>query len=101
MARKRWIASTNEKGEFELIDISEYDYEPSPRVHVIQDTMDATRHPINGRMYESKSEFRKLTKAAGCVEVGNDPLPRGERRGPPPGLKDELLRAYDASTRRR
>jgi len=26
----------------------------------------------NGKYYDSKSEFRKATKAAGCIEVGDD-----------------------------
>ncbi len=44
-----------------------------PRFYVISDTMSLTRHMANNRMYDSKSEFRKATKAAGCVEIGNDP----------------------------
>lgn len=57
---------------------------------VISDTMSETRHMANGRYYTSKTEFRKATKAAGCVELGNDssllkprkpvPLDRRKRR---------------------
>lgn len=43
---------------------------PTPRV--IGDSMDPTEH-IDGKFYDSKSAFRAVTKAAGCVEVGNDP----------------------------
>lgn len=39
--------------------------------HVIRDCMDATVHMADGKTYESKSAFRKATKAAGCVEVGD------------------------------
>ena len=39
---------------------------------VISDTMTAMRHPITQQFTESKSQFRKTTKAYGCVEVGND-----------------------------
>ena len=39
---------------------------------VISDTMDSTRHMADGLYYDSKSEFRKATKAAGCQEVGNE-----------------------------
>lgn len=42
-------------------------------IHVISDIMDDTKHMANGKYYNSKSEFRKATKAAGCIEVGNDP----------------------------
>ena len=44
-----------------------------PRVYVISDIMEPTRHMATGRMHTSKSEFRRDTKASGCVEVGNDP----------------------------
>lgn len=43
---------------------------PSPRV--IGDGMEPTEH-IDGRLYDSKSAFRAVTKANGMIEVGNDP----------------------------
>ena len=56
--------------------------EPKPRIApargafscpmVISDTMDPTEH-IDGRFYDSKTKFRAVTKAHGCVEIGNDP----------------------------
>lgn len=59
--------------------------------YVIGDHMEATRHMANNQFYTSKSEFRKATKDAGCVEVGNEmdtilkprkkiPLDRTKRR---------------------
>jgi len=42
-------------------------------INIISDTMELTRHMCNGKYYDSKSEFRKATKQAGCIEVGNDP----------------------------
>lgn len=39
---------------------------------VISDTMDSTRHMADGKYYSSKSEFRRVTKAHGCLEVGNE-----------------------------
>lgn len=53
----------------------------------------------NGRMYDSKSEFRKATKRAGCVEVGTQkpkdwqtPTQRGVQGdyNVAPALKDAL-----------
>lgn len=41
---------------------------------VISDTMDALVHPCTGKLMDSKSEFRKVTKAKGGVEVGNEKL---------------------------
>lgn len=43
-----------------------------PAVAVISDTMPEMRHPITGRLMDSKSQFRRVTRAHGCVEVGND-----------------------------
>lgn len=43
---------------------------PAPMLAL--DTMDALWHPHDGRYYESKSEFRSITKASGGEEVGND-----------------------------
>ena len=40
--------------------------------YVISDIMPETRHMANGKTYTSKSEYRKATKAAGCIEVGNE-----------------------------
>lgn len=39
---------------------------------VISDTMSETRHMADGHYYTSKAAFRKATRAAGCVEVGNE-----------------------------
>lgn len=40
--------------------------------YVIGDHMDSTRHMADNKFYTSKSEFRKATKAAGCIEVGTE-----------------------------
>jgi len=40
---------------------------------VITDEIPATRHMADGNYYTSKRKFRAVTKAHGCVEVGNDP----------------------------
>jgi hypothetical protein len=39
---------------------------------VISDIMPETRHMADGKYYTSKSQFRQATRAAGCVEVGNE-----------------------------
>ena len=67
------------------------EYETGSAPSVISDTMDPTRHMADGKHYTSKSAFRAATKAAGCVEIGNEvstltkprkpiPLDRGARR---------------------
>jgi hypothetical protein len=61
--------------------------------HVIRDQMDALRHMADGKMYDSKSAFRKATKAAGCVEVGDQPNYGRNRRDPPKLDKRERVEA--------
>ena len=61
-----------------------------PKIYVISDTMPETRHMADGKYYSSKSKFREVTKAHGCIEMGNDssltrprksiPLSREKRR---------------------
>jgi hypothetical protein len=66
-------------------------FESNQASYVISDIMPETRHMANGKTYTSKSEYRKATKAAGCIEVGNETatllaprkpvqLDRGQRR---------------------
>lgn len=45
--------------------------ESPPRVHIRIDTTNPTWHPVDGRIYESRSAFKEVTKAAGCVECGD------------------------------
>lgn len=64
--------------------------EPSRAPGYISDHMNPTQHMANGRFYDSKSEFRKATRAAGCIEVGNERL----KPFSPPRL-DRTRRAVD------
>lgn len=50
--------------------------ELKPALYVISDTMDAMKHPGTGRLLDSKAEFRRDTRACGCVEVGTDAAAR-------------------------
>ena len=38
---------------------------------IISDQMDAIKHPATGLYSDSKSTFRRMTKASGCIEVGD------------------------------
>lgn len=49
-------------------------YSPSDAPNVIRDQMDPLMHMANGKMSDSKSEHRRWTKEAGCIEVGTSPL---------------------------
>lgn len=53
--------------------------EVKPALYVISDTMPHMKHPGTGRMLDSKAEFRRDTRASGCLEVGSDPNATKER----------------------
>jgi hypothetical protein len=55
-----------------MVDRRELELDTSIGLHVITDTMDPTRHMCDNQFYTSKSKFREVTKAHGCVEVGNE-----------------------------
>lgn len=59
---------------------------------VISDTMQAMRHPITQKVMDSKSGFRAVTRAHGCVEVGNE-TQRDTRRVDMPSLKGDIAHA--------
>lgn len=40
---------------------------------IAQDTMEPVQSMLDGKMYDSKSKLRSTYRAAGMVEVGNDP----------------------------
>lgn len=70
--RKKFVFDRNTKG---FIEVSP-SWEEKGRTHaVIQDSMDPLEHPANGKIYDSKKEFRRVTKLHGLEELGN------ERRG--------------------
>jgi len=57
--------------------IDKRDAPPREGVHgsanyVISDEMAPIRHMADGKYYTSKVKFRQATRAAGCVEVGNE-----------------------------
>lgn len=43
-----------------------------PTPGIITDDMVPACHPVSGVVVDSKSAFRRMTKDAGCVELGND-----------------------------
>lgn len=64
-----------------------------PRVST--DTMDLTEH-VDGRFYDSKSQYRAVTKANGMVEVGNDPArlrKPGKPKADPNKRRDDVKKA--------
>ncbi len=60
--------------------------------YVISDTQDLLWHPVANKYTDSKSQFRKMTVAAGCREMGND-VSMSPKRAPP--KLDKRQRAMD------
>jgi hypothetical protein len=59
--------------EFGMVDKALTYGEPKPNSHyVISDYLPDLRHPATGQLMDSKSNFRAVTRAKGCVEVGNE-----------------------------
>lgn len=69
-------------------------------MNYISDQMDSTRHMADGKYYTSKAAFRKATKAAGCIEIGNDTSyltkPRKQRKLDKRERREDIRKAiYD------
>lgn len=72
----------NEKGHLVMMteeEIREYkakeeEYRQSrrPNYGIIQDTMDPILNHADGKMYDSKSQYRRALKEQGYIEVGNE-----------------------------
>lgn len=73
-----------DKEQNKFVPEAEYRRPSDSRAHyVIQDTTDPFVSHLDGKTYDSKSEYRRTLKAAGMVELGNDkikPRPREEDR---------------------
>lgn len=75
------------------------DFAPSglPMPMIAGDTMAPAEHPLDGRMYDSKSGFRAVTKAHGYTEMGNDPARLRPRKRPEPDastISDHVEKAF-------
>lgn len=71
------------------------DRRPQPRLAIHSDHMDPLRHMATGEMFDSKSQFRAATRAAGCVELGNDaPVVTQAWQDDRKSIRDDLNRAY-------
>lgn len=77
-----------------MVEINNQPRTESKAPYVISDTMDAAVHPCNGLWYESKSSFRKTTRAHGCTEVGNEVQKDRRQLGEVPGLRKEIVDSF-------
>lgn len=89
MPRQRW---TGIPGEWVEVDKSS-----SGGFHsVIADEMPPTYHPATGEMITSKSKFRDVTRASGCVEMGNEAPKAPSAPRSNEALKRDIAEAMDA-----
>lgn len=63
-----------------------------PRFYVVSDSMDAIQSMADGKMYDSKSAYRRELKARGMVEIGNENIEFKPKSSPP--VKDALRQAW-------
>lgn len=61
-------------------------HKSDPATYIISDTMEPVKHMGTGRVLDSKSEFRRDTRAMGCEEVGTDPA----IKRPPPRYRPDI-----------
>lgn len=59
--------------------------------YIVSDNIDAFRSMADGKMYDSKSQYRSDLKARGLVELGNE-QPKGPRNEMRP-VRDDLRRS--------
>lgn len=57
------------------------------------------RHMCNGRMYDSKSNFRRVTKDHGCIEIGNEYNKPFTGRAPDTTRKERKAKRVEAIKR--
>lgn len=99
MQKRKWVCRPAPDGTLDLIPIEDYHGSVRAHSHSIQeDTIPPTWHPMDGRMYDSKSAFRRTTKAYGGIEVGNDFKTKDggfiqpRREGPKESVKETIIK---------
>ena len=66
-----------------------------PCPSIIRDgLLEPLRNMADGRLYDSKRAMSAATKAAGCIEVGNEVPKVASRADPPPVSQSEVAEAY-------
>lgn len=72
MTRQIYVFRQDASGKYQAIEVSALAASESRAPGIICDSMQALEHPCDGRVYDSKSAFRRVTKAFGMEEKGND-----------------------------
>lgn len=82
MAGYAWTELDNGRSVYRKVETETRKRSHLPSPMISTDTMAAVQHPCTGEMIDSKARFRNITKAHGCVEVGNDPARLKPREKP-------------------
>lgn len=73
MHKKKWVCRQDVDGTILLIEMNTSGQgtrsDLAPSIH--QDSMDPLRHPCNGKLYDSRSQYDRVTRAHGCMEGGD------------------------------
>lgn len=58
---------------------------------IIRDHMEPLTHMGDGHIYDSKSEFRRVTRDRGLIEIGNDDVTQHRPKMPP--VRESVIEA--------
>ena len=107
IAPERFHPNVRRPGDEEIMAVVfRITHAPRPALHarsglaapmIIVDEMPPTRHMADGGYYTSKRKFRTVTRAHGCVEVGNDPAMLRRPQKPKPdrtAIRAAIARAF-------
>jgi hypothetical protein len=64
---------------------------------VMSDTMDSVQSMVDGRFYTSKAKIRASYRAAGVIEVGNDPArlrPKAKTKPDRKAIRQSIEKAF-------
>lgn len=82
MSEYGWINLGNGRQVFRKLDWHEPARSDLPMPRIASDSMAPVQSMLDGLMYDSKSAIRATYKAAGVIEVGNDPARHRQRERP-------------------
>lgn len=78
-------------------------YQDTPRdaaaPYIIDDTMPLTENHADGNWYDSKSEYRKAVRRAGCIEIGNEKLTQKPLQRPNCITRNDMQDAFYKAAR--
>ena len=77
------------------LDLATLPPRPPPKAPMIIRDVQPYRSTITGEVIGSRSHHREHLRAHGCIEVGNEPIRDRAPLESPPGLGEDIARAYD------